>query len=645
LKGAELSPADLQATFLPDLAAPANGVMVWWGGEPDQVAAARDCGLPEGAPGRLPMAVPVDATVRRVDSAVRLVPLTQAAEALATLRLTKHTSDSLRVWRAAAAAVLDREDDSMMSRLAEAMPPAGHAVCREPTVVWRPADLLSGFRHALHHSYLADDDIAQTLEQAQHATVTGGTVQATLRPYQRNGVAWLRSIAAHRRGGLLADDMGLGKTLQAIALLAGRQADKPHLVVCPTSVLGNWARELARFAPQLPVIRHHGPARQVPAGFEAATVVITSYSVLLRDIDSLSCVDWDIVILDEAQQIKNRGSQTARAARRLPAGTRLALTGTPVENRLGELWSIMDFANPGILGPYPRFVKRFAEPIESRRDSEVAARLRTLVRPYLLRRLKSDVATDLPAKQESIVSCTLTAEQAGLYKAAVRRSKSQGWGTGFERHGRVLKLLTELKQICNHPAHHLRQSGPLPHRSGKLNRATEMLAEAVAEGDQSLVFTQYRVMGDLLARHLSDELELPDVPFLHGGLSHDARQSMVDRFQSGSERPPILIVSLKAGGTGLNLTAATHVLHYDRWWNPAVEDQATDRAHRIGQTRPVSVYKLVTGGTLEERIADLLERKRSLADTIVGTGEQWISNLDDTRLQELIELSETEVAE
>lgn len=243
------------------------------------------------------------------------------------------------------------------------------------------------------------------------------------------------------------------------------------------------------------------------------------------------------------------------------------------------------------------------------------------------------------------MACTLTSEQARLYSAAVERALNAGLGSGFERHGRVLKLLTELKQICNHPAQFLKQDQPLSSRSGKLARATEMLAEAVAEGAQSLVFTQYRVMGELLATHLAAELGLRRVPFLHGGVSQPGRDAMVAEFQSGDDPPPILIVSLKAGGTGLNLTAATHVLHYDRWWNPAVEDQATDRAHRIGQTKPVTVYKLVTGGTLEERISDLLERKRSLAEAIIGTGEDWITNMDDGQLRQLIELSATAVAE
>ncbi|ADD41140.1 DEAD/DEAH box helicase [Stackebrandtia nassauensis] len=621
--------------------------MVWWGGGSDLVEAVRKHGLPDGAPGRLRLAVPTqDGDGFTVDRfPVRLVPLTQAAPALAALRVDKHTSDSLRAWRAAAILALSQPDPGKLAELAEMMPAAAHALCRDEASLWPADTLVSAFAHATRATYMSEKDTARELRDAQEELAPDARVEATLRPYQRRGLAWLRAVAAHHRGALLADDMGLGKTLQTIALLAERTSNRPHLVVCPTSVVGNWTREIARFAPDLPVVLHHGPSRREVARFPDGAVVVTSYNLLLRDIDLLSILDWDVVVLDEAQQIKNQASQTAKAARILPAQARVALTGTPVENRLGELWSIMDFVNPGILGSYSRFQKRFASPIESRADARVTERLRGIVQPFLLRRLKSEVAADLPAKQESTVACTLTSEQAKLYSAAVERAMNDGLGSGFERHGRVLKLLTELKQICNHPAQFLRQEHPLTGRSGKLARATEMLAEAVAEGAQSLVFTQYRVMGELLATHLAAELGLEKVPFLHGGVSQPGRDAMVAEFQSGDDPPPILIVSLKAGGTGLNLTAATHVLHYDRWWNPAVEDQATDRAHRIGQTKPVTVYKLVTGGTLEERISDLLERKRSLAESIVGTGEDWITNMDDKQLRQLIELSDVAVTE
>jgi hypothetical protein len=500
---------------------------------------------------------------------------------------------------------------------------------------------------------VADGPLVGLLDRLRAAA--GGTreprlagITATLRHYQARGVAWLQTMAELGLGALLADDMGLGKTLQTISLLSGRGDTRPHLVVCPTSVVGNWERELARFAPGLPVVRHHGPERAAePVDFKPGAAVVTSYGLLRRDIELLAAVDWDVVVLDEAQQIKNHAAQAARAARRLPATTRVALTGTPVENRLSELWSIMDFANPGLLGPFARFKEAIAVPIERWRDPEATARLRAVVGPFMLRRVKSDpaVAADLPAKQESTVACPLTQEQATLYAATVRTLlDEEGLGTGIERRGRILKLLTALKQICNHPAQFLGEPGPLSGRSGKLARTTEMLGEVAASGHRALVFTQYREMGELLARHLARALMLQRVPFLHGGVSRTGRDTMVEAFQTDDAAPPILIVSLKAGGTGLNLTRATHVLHYDRWWNPAVEDQATDRAYRIGQTRAVNVYKLVTGGTLEERIAELLERKRALADAVVGTGETWLTELADDDVRALVTLSTSDIS-
>ena len=472
-------------------------------------------------------------------------------------------------------------------------------------------------------------------------------IQATLRDYQRRGVAWLQSMSELGLGALLADDMGLGKTLQTISLLAGRDGDQPHLVVCPTSVVGNWERELARFAPYLPVIRHHGVQRPTMVeDFKPGSVAITSYGLLRRDASLLTDVSWDVVVLDEAQQIKNHAAQAARAAKRLPATTRVALTGTPVENRLSELWSIMDFTNPGLLGPFSRFKDRYAVPIERWREPDAAATLRRIAAPFMLRRVKTDrtVAADLPPKIESTVTCTLTREQATLYQATVKTLlDDEGLGEGFTRQGRVLKLLTALKQICNHPAQYLGEPGPLRGRSGKLARATEMLAEVVASDERALIFTQYREMGELLAKHVATALHLPKVPFLHGGVDRKARDALVEAFQTDDTAPPLLIVSLKAGGTGLNLTRASHVLHYDRWWNPAVEDQATDRAHRIGQTATVNVHKLVTGGTLEERIAAMLEEKRALADAVVGSGETWLAELDDDELHALVRLSTEDV--
>jgi hypothetical protein len=495
---------------------------------------------------------------------------------------------------------------------------------------------------------VADGAVAGLLERLRSSDAPGAArivgIDGQLRPYQERGVAWLQRLTELGMGGVLADQMGLGKTIQAIALLTSRPQDRPHLVVCPTSVVGNWEREIARFAPHLHVIRHHGADRPVTSrAFAPGAVVVTSYALLRRDIGMLEDALWDIVVLDEAQQIKNPGSKGARAARSLRARARIAMTGTPLENRLAELWSIIDVTNPRLLGSQRAFNERFAVPVERWHDEAAAQRLRRLIAPFVLRRRKDEpeVAVDLPPKQEITVACALTREQAALYQATVEQAFAVDGlgGTAFERRGRILALLTALKQICNHPRQYLRDDGPLPGRSGKLARASEILTEVVDAGEHALVFTQFREMGELLQDHLAVRLGLPEVPFLHGGVSLAGRDEMVHRFQTDEDAPPILLVSLRAGGTGLNLTRASHVLHFDRWWNPAVEDQATDRAHRIGQTAAVTVHRLVTAGTLEERIAELLERKRALADAVVGSGEAWVTELDDDELRELVALS------
>ncbi|HEY8944486.1 MAG TPA: DEAD/DEAH box helicase, partial [Polyangiaceae bacterium] len=481
------------------------------------------------------------------------------------------------------------------------------------------------------------------------------SLKTKLRPYQERGFNWLVTMGSLGLGACLADDMGLGKTMQLLAFLL-RLAEEPTggvqpaLLVAPTSVVGNWERELERFAPSLRVVRHYGAERartaeQIPSGPD--TLVLTTYTLLRRDAELLSRIDWSVAALDEAQNIKNAASATARAARELRARHRFALTGTPVENRLAELWSILEFANPGMLGPLETFRREFALPIERYGNEEAAKRLRRRVGPFILRRLKSDptILQDLPSKNEMNVVCTLSREQATLYKAVVdeelRRIEASD---GIERRGRVLALLTFTKQICNHPAQYLGESGPLPQRSGKLARVTEMLEEAMAAGDKALLFTQFREMGDKLVEHFTTSLGC-EVVFLHGGTSKKARDEMVRRFQEEPRGPRIFVLSLKAGGTGLNLTAASHVFHYDRWWNPAVEDQATDRAYRIGQKRAVQVHKLVCAGTVEEKIARLLEQKRALASKIVGAGEQWITELDSTELRSLFALSEGAVAD
>jgi superfamily II DNA or RNA helicase len=498
----------------------------------------------------------------------------------------------------------------------------------------------------------ASGQFAQVLERLR----TGGAsampapkaLQATLRPYQERGLAWLSALSSLGLGACLADDMGLGKTIQLLAFLLRRVQEnpadhRPTLLIAPTSVLGNWQREAERFAPSLPVVEHYGSERRLDSAALNApgSLVLTSYGVLRRDAALLSRVDWAVVALDEAQNIKNAASATARAACSLRASQRFALTGTPVENRLAELWSILEFANPGLLGPLEIFRREFAVPIERYDNEQVAERLRRVVGPFILRRLKSDptVISDLPAKNEANMVCTLTREQATLYKAVVdeelRRIEDS---EGMERRGRVLALLTYTKQICNHPAQYLGESGPLPHRSGKLARLGEMLEEALSAGDKVLVFTQFREMGERLTAHFRATLEV-NVQFLHGGTSKKARDEMVQRFQQDAHGPRVFVLSLKAGGTGLNLTAASHVFHYDRWWNPAVEDQATDRAYRIGQKRAVQVHKLLCAGTVEEKIDLLLSQKRKLAASIVGKGEHWITELDDTGLRDLFSLS------
>ncbi|WP_426514613.1 DEAD/DEAH box helicase [Dactylosporangium sp. McL0621] len=461
-----------------------------------------------------------------------------------------------------------------------------------------------------------------------------------LRPYQRRGLNWLRFLERAGLGGILADDMGLGKTVQLLALLAG-DAPGPTLLICPMSLVGNWQREAAKFAPQLRVHVHHGADRARaldPAGFD---VVVTTYSVAGRDTDALAAVPWHRVVLDEAQAVKNAATKQAAAVRRLPARHRIAVTGTPVENRLADLWSIMEFANPGLLGSATKFKERFAEPIERDGDADAAARLRRITQPFVLRRVKTDrtIITDLPEKLEMDVVCSLTPEQASLYQAVVddmlaRIDSSQG----IERRGLVLATMTRLKQICNHPALALRDGSRLPGRSGKLDRLEELTEEILAAGERALIFTQYAEFGRMLRAELSARFGR-EVAFLHGGVPKAGRDALVARFQEATpSSPPLFVLSLKAGGTGLTLTAANHVIHVDRWWNPAVEDQATDRAFRIGQRRAVQVRKFVTAGTVEEKIAALITDKRGLAQKIVGTGEGWLTDLSTADLRELLTL-------
>ncbi|MEU7609806.1 DEAD/DEAH box helicase [Micromonospora sp. NPDC049204] len=475
--------------------------------------------------------------------------------------------------------------------------------------------------------------------------------QGTLRPYQQRGLAWLAFLRSLGLGGVLADDMGLGKTVQLLALLAGDPPEAgPTLLVCPMSLVGNWQREAARFTPQLRVHVHHGAERARGAEFTAAAhgadLVVTTYSVAARDAADLAGIDWHRVVVDEAQAIKNASTRQAEAVRALPARQRVAVTGTPVENRLADLWSIMQFANPGLLGPAATFRKQFAEPIERHGDAEAAERLRRITGPFVLRRLKTDssIISDLPEKLEMEVLCNLTAEQAALYRVVVDDMLARiETSDGIERRGLVLATMTRLKQVCNHPAQLLRDGSPLEGRSGKLARLTEIMEEVLAAGERALLFTQYAEFGAMLRGHLSARFGR-EVLFLHGGLGKAERDAMVQRFQS-ADGPSLFVLSLKAGGTGLTLTAANHVVHVDRWWNPAVEDQATDRAFRIGQRRRVQVRKFVCAGTVEEKVAAMIADKRSLAERVVGTGEQWITELSTGQLRDLFTLEAGAVVE
>jgi hypothetical protein len=465
-------------------------------------------------------------------------------------------------------------------------------------------------------------------------------LRAKLRPYQQRGFTWLAALNKLGLGACLADDMGLGKTVQIITLLLHlERIKKPSLVVCPTSVLGNWQREIQRFAPSLKVHRYHGVDRV--ASFKGMNVILTTYGVLVRDQDLLAKVKWNIVALDEAQAIKNPDSQRAKAANRITAIQRITLTGTPIENRLDELWSLINFSLPGLFGKRSAFQKNFATPIERFGDNAVAERLKRGLAPFLLRRLKSDpsIISDLPEKIERQCYSNLTDEQVRLYKGVVNNQIKEIKSTkSITRQGHVLAMLTQLKQVCNHPAQLLKEaSGPLAERSGKLTYTTHLITAILERRDKVIIFSQYKEMGIRLQRHIEEHFGL-EAPFMHGGTPPKKRDSLVDDFQADNYDMPVFIISLKAGGTGLNLTAATHVIHYDRWWNPAVEDQATDRAYRIGQKRNVQVHKLITEGTLEERINQLLEDKRALADTVIGTGEKWISQLNDDELLDLVSL-------
>ena len=470
---------------------------------------------------------------------------------------------------------------------------------------------------------------------------------AKLRPYQERGLSWLAFLSSLGLGACLADDMGLGKTVQLLALEAVHRAERPDdpptLLLCPMSLVGNWQREAARFAPALRVYAHHGRERLREgelAGLAQADLMVTTYATATRDIEELAGYEWRRVVLDEAQAVKNSLSQAARAVRRLRAGQRIALTGTPVENRLAELWSLMDFLNPGLLGPADKFRTRYAIPVERHGQTEPAERLRTITRPYLLRRLKTDpaVISDLPEKIEIKQYCRLTTEQASLYQSVVDDMMEKIENTrGIERRGNVLAAMAKLKQVCNHPALLLHDRSAVGSRSGKVIRLEEICEEILAEGDKALLFTQFTEFAAMLLPHLAARFGT-DISYLHGGTSKKRRDELVTRFGS-DDGPPLFLLSLRAGGTGLNLTAANHVIHLDRWWNPAVEDQATDRAFRIGQKRNVQVRKFICTGTLEEKIDEMIEEKKALANLVISDGEGWLTELSTGELRSMFELS------
>ena len=492
--------------------------------------------------------------------------------------------------------------------------------------------------------------------------------KGALRPYQDRGASWLRFLGELGLGAVLADDMGLGKTVQLLALLTDERADGrapgPTLLVCPVSLVGNWRREAEKFAPDLRVHVQHGPDR--PTGNAMARIVggcdlvVTTYGVVARDTDELAGMPWHRVVCDEAQALKNHDTRQARAVRSLPAATRIALTGTPVENNLGELWSVMEFANPGLLGTAADFQRAVADRAEAEVEAGSAPfdgpggsggdgggtdLVRRLTGPFVLRRLKTDrsIIADLPEKHQMRTWCTLTPEQASLYKAVVdEMSERLAEADDKERKGLVLATMSRLKQICNHPAQFLGDGSALAGRSGKLERLEAILGEAVAEGDKALCFTQYARWGERLAPYLRSRLGVP-VLWLHGGTSRADREHMTEHFQT-LRGPAVFLLSLKAAGTGLNLTAANHVVHVDRWWNPAVENQATDRAFRIGQRRDVQVRKMVCVGTVEERVDEMIERKSALADAAVTTGEEWLGGLSVQDLREVVRLAPEAVA-
>ncbi len=421
---------------------------------------------------------------------------------------------------------------------------------------------------------------------------------------------------------------------------------EPALIICPTSILGNWLREIERFAPSLKTMIHHGSKRILDERFIGNTsnydLIITTYNLAQRDFEVLSQFNWSTIIIDEAQNIKNPSTKQSRKIKKLSGDYRIALTGTPIENRLEELWSILEFLNPGYLGSLKEFKETYVSSSENKQNSLRLKQLARLVQPFILRRLKTDptIIKDLPEKNEFKVYCSMTEEQCVLYEAVVKDLiKQLSDSQGITRKGLILAALTKLKQICNHPVQFMHESSiDLQGRSGKLDRLIEMLSEVIENNEKALIFTQYAELGQLLRNYLQEVLD-KDVLLLFGGTPQKEREELIKRFQSTDEGSPnIFILSIKAGGVGLNLTAANHVFHFDRWWNPSVENQATDRAYRIGQKKNVFVHKFISVGTLEENIDRLIEQKKELADSVIGTGESWLTEMSTEQLREILSL-------
>ncbi len=508
----------------------------------------------------------------------------------------------------------------------------------------------------------ANDTLADMMvnlnDQSQLALIDNPPLlKAQLRDYQKRGVSWLRYLDSLGLNGCLADDMGLGKTMQVIAAMILEKQDntqiQPTLLIAPTSVIGNWQKEIEKFAPHLSTLIHHGSQREKnKTAFNGLCnthdMLITSYTLARKDSALLKSIVWHRVVLDEAQNIKNPKAAQTKAILKLAAKHRLALTGTPVENRLMDLWSIFNFLNPGYLDKQAQFRKNYELPIQRDNNQVQSAILKQLIQPFILRRLKTDknIIKDLPEKIENKQYCNLSKEQASLYQAVVTEVEEQLEDSeGIQRQGLMLSTLMKLKQICNHPMQFLQDDSPFTaERSHKLERLSEMLTEAIAEGDSVLIFTQFTEIGDKLSRYISQQQHIP-CHYLHGGIARSKREKMIADFQDPQSLPSIFVLSLKAGGVGITLTRANHVFHFDRWWNPAVENQATDRAFRIGQKKNVMVHKFITLGTLEERIDQMIEDKQKMADSIIGNDESWLTKLDNQAFKSLIALNKNSIME